>query len=63
MTQTTSAVINYVRLDGRTGALGADQVNFVVWLDDSRGRVHAKSGEIIHITDVPYFLASWRQAR
>jgi hypothetical protein len=57
------AVVRYVRIDGQTGELDANQVSSVVWIDEARGRLYAKSGDVIHITDVAQCLASWWRSR
>ena len=58
-----TSVIDFTRMDGERGALTADQIGFVVWVDDKRGRIHAKSGTVIHITDVEHFVTNWRRTR
>jgi hypothetical protein len=56
-------LIDFTRMDGQRGGLTADQIGFVVWVDELRGRIHAKSGTVIHITDVEHFVTNWRRSR
>lgn len=55
--------IDFTRMDGEHGALAVDQIGFVVWVDEKRGRIHAKSGTVIHITEVEHFVTNWRRSR